>query len=109
MVDARLFDSLTSNILETTAAETQYIKSRRKNQDLIDTLMDLSEKIKALDAAATDEPTLAEQLRVARANAKLAKGRWRMMKSVVAAVVAGSGVEWASDPHLLEAVLDAED
>ena len=109
MVDARLFDSLTSTMLDTAAAEAKAITSRRENDELTDNVVDLSKKIGVLDAAATDAPAFAEQLRVARANTKVAKGRWRMMKSVVAAVVAGSGVDWASDPHLLEAVLDAED
>ncbi len=34
---------------------------------------------------------------------------WRVMKSLVAGVVAGSGVDWAGDDELVELVLDDED
>ena len=108
MVDARLFDSLMSTMEATTTAEAQHIVGLRKTQELEGTMTDLDDKLAAINIAATELPAFTEQLRVARANTKIAKGRWRMMKSVVAAIVAGSGVDWASDPHLLKTVLDAE-
>ena len=37
-----------------------------------------------------------------------AKKRWRIMKTVVAAVVAGSGVDWARDENLRNLVLDED-
>ena len=40
---------------------------------------------------------------------KAARREWRVWKSVVGGIVAGSGVDWAGDPKLLEVVLDAED
>ena len=95
--------------METTAtADTQHFVGIRKTQELEETVTDLEGKLDNIDAAAMEHPAFAEQLRAARVNTKVAKGRWRMMKSVVAAIVAGSGVDWASDPNLLEIVLDAE-
>ena len=109
MVDARLFDSLISTLEATADVEAQHSAGIRKTQELEEMMIGLDEKLNAINIAAMAHPELAEQLRIARANTKVAKGRWRMMKSVAAAIVAGSGVDWASDPHLLETVLDAED
>jgi len=38
----------------------------------------------------------------------MAKKRWRIMKSVVAAIIAGSGVDWARNNDLRNLVLDEE-
>lgn len=34
---------------------------------------------------------------------------WRLMKSLVAGIIVGSGVDWAADEKLVELVLDDED
>ncbi len=38
-----------------------------------------------------------------------ARKEWRIWKSVVGGIIAGSGVDWAADAKLLEVVMDEED
>ena len=40
---------------------------------------------------------------------RLACKVWRIWKSVVGGIIAGSGVDWAADTKLLEVVMDEED
>ena len=55
------------------------------------------------------DPRLSMQIEQVRADRKIAKKRWRIMKSVVAAVIAGSGMDWAHSDTLRDLVLDSED
>ncbi|KAL1892688.1 hypothetical protein Cpir12675_004456 [Ceratocystis pirilliformis] len=40
---------------------------------------------------------------------KISRQKWSVMKGTASAVVAGSGIDWARDPELMEIVLDPED
>ncbi|KKF95169.1 Centromere protein H (CENP-H) [Ceratocystis platani] len=40
---------------------------------------------------------------------KISRQKWLVMKGTASAVVAGSGIDWARDPELMEIVLDPED
>ena len=80
----------------------------KKNRDLAPVLIALAREVRAAKDDVVAASSLKEQLEEARDDSDEARKRWRIMKSVVAGVVAGSGVDWASDDLLRELVLDDE-
>lgn len=84
-------------------------RAMEENRALTTTLVALAKKVQAQRDAITKDPRFSAQLDMERIEATTARQRWRIMKSVVAAVVAGSGVEWARDDTLRGLVLDEED
>ena len=81
----------------------------KKNRELTATLLDLAEKTKTQDISSIEDPLLKEQLEALHAETKVAKRNYRIMKSVVGTVVAGSGVDWSENEELCQLVLDAEE
>ena len=61
------------------------------------------------DPHADADPALRTQVRDLEAEVRDARRRWRVVKAGAAAVVAGSGVDWARDPALRDVVLDGGD
>ena len=84
------------------------IRAMEKNRALTATLLELTGKIQAQQDRISEDSECSAQLEKARDDARTARQRWRMMKSVVAAIVAGSGVDWARDDSLRDLVLDEE-
>lgn len=101
--------SLQSLLQRTSAAEIEVLRTTEQNQALTTTLLGLSNKMQAQREEAMANPRLSMQIEQVRADTNLAKKRWRIMKSVVAAVIAGSGVDWAHSDTLRDLVLDSED
>lgn len=85
------------------------IRAMEKNRALTTTLVALAKKVQAQRDEATKDPRFSAQLDGLRNDAGTVRQRWRIMKSVVAAVIAGSGVDWAQDDTLRDLVLDEED
>ena len=81
----------------------------KKNQTLAPDLIALAREVRAAKGDAVAASGFQDRLEEAREDSVEARKRWRIMKSVVAAVVVGSGVDWASDDSLKELVLDDED
>ena len=81
----------------------------KKNRELAASLLMLTDKIKDRNDSVSKQPQLIARLEEARQEAATAVKQWRIMKSVVSAVIAGSGVDWSQDPSLRDFVLDAED
>jgi DNA-directed RNA polymerase specialized sigma subunit len=81
----------------------------RRNQELTKELLSLTDKLKAQNPDDITDEELRSQLQTSQEEAREAKKRWRMMKSLISAVIAGSGVDWAHDDELRELVLDDED
>ncbi|KAL9120623.1 MAG: hypothetical protein Q9187_002818 [Circinaria calcarea] len=101
--------SLHSTLNDLSTTELHNITCIAKNQELTRTLLVLAGKLKAQEIADTDDPELRRRIENVRNDTKESKGRWRIMKSVVAAIIAGSGIDWAGDEDLCELVLDDED
>ena len=101
--------SLQSLLQRTSGAEIEVLRTTEQNQALTTTLLGLSNKMQAQREEAMADPSLSMQIEQVRADTNLAKKRWRIMKSVVAAVIAGSGVDWAHSDALRDLVLDSED
>lgn len=94
---------------QTIEAEADNVRMMDENRALTGTLLSLTRKIEAQRDKAISDARLNAQLDQVRADTEIARKRWRIMKSVVAAVVAGSGVDWARDKTLRELALDDED
>ena len=73
------------------------------------TLLGLTNQLKEQDVDNIDDIELRSQLDTLQVDTKEARRRLRIVKSVVAAVVAGSGIDWARDDELRDLVLDAEE
>ena len=101
--------SLHSLLQRTSAAEVEVLRTMQQNRALTTTLLGLTNKMQAQREEALADPRLSMQIEQVRADTNIAKKRWRIMKSVVAAVIAGSGVDWAHSDTLRELVLDSED
>ncbi|MCJ1282502.1 hypothetical protein MMC26_001825 [Xylographa opegraphella] len=91
------------------STETESIVTLRMNQQLTTDLLGLTDQLKAQEPANIDDPELRHTLEELQKRSKEAKRRWRIMKSLVSAVIAGSGVDWAHDENLRDLVLDDED
>ena len=85
------------------------IRTQAQNREKAATLLDLARKTQFERSNAIQESSLSDQVDRLRADTKIARTRWRIMKNVVAAVIVGSGVNWAADDNLRDIVLDEED
>ncbi len=92
-----------------TRIEADNITALAKNRGLAATLVGLTEQIHACRSSAIADSNLAQQVEKFKVKHEVAKKRWRTMKSVVAAMIAGSGVDWARDSELKALVLDEEE
>ena len=92
-----------------TLTETENIVTLRMNQQLTTGLLSLTDQLKAQVPDKIDDPELRGTLEELQDNTKEAKRRWRIMKSLVSAVIAASGVNWAHNENLRDLVLDDED
>jgi len=89
--------------------EAEIMKLNGENQALASQLLKLTDALKDQTVEELDDPRLTAELEGLDETIKKARRRWRVMKSLVAGVVVGSGVEWSRRPELLELVLDDED
>jgi hypothetical protein len=86
--------------------EIEHIILARENADLAAKMLALAEKASNHRKEDIDDPKARQQLEELEAALKVSRQRWRIMKGTASATVAGSGVDWARDPELLEIVLD---
>ncbi|KAI9681966.1 MAG: hypothetical protein M1817_000020 [Caeruleum heppii] len=105
--------NLSSDLLEThnalTTAEVENIQISARNKELADTLMTLVEKTKKRNAEDVGDARTQSQISTVEEEMMEERARWRMMKSIASAVIAGSGVDWSRDGRLRDLVLDDED
>ena len=86
--------------------EAENITQTALNRDLATQLLALVKDIEERKASAKEASGLKERLATAEEEAATAKKRWTILKNVVAAVVAGSGIDWSEDETLRDLVLD---
>lgn len=84
------------------------MRAMEKNRDLTTTVLALAKKVQARRDEVIEDARFNAQLDGLRDDVAIARQRWRIMKSVVVAVIAGSGVDWAGDDTLRDLVLDEE-
>ena len=106
---ANLTSNLTTVTNDLTLAEAQNISLSRKNRAQTETLLDLTTNLQTQRAEDISNPMLRSQLQDLKEETKTSRARWRIMKSVIAAVIVGSGIDWARNNELLELVLDDDE
>ena len=88
-------------------AEVDNMKVTRRNQELVQVLLDLTEKAKT-QRDDIDDKELKSRLEALERENKARRARWRTMKDVLGSVIVGSGVNWAQDEELCSLVMDEE-
>ena len=106
---ANIATTLNSNQKALIRYEADNITASEKNRRLAAFLVELSEQIKTQRSSAINDSNLADQAEKRKLNHEVARRRCRTMKSVVAAMIAGSGIDWARDSELKMLVLDEEE
>lgn len=86
--------------------EAENITTIASNRDLATQLLRLTNAMEERKASAKEASGLKDRLAMAEEEATIAKKRWRILKNVVAAVVAGSGIDWSQDEMLRDLVLE---
>ena len=89
--------------------EVDHIRSMEKDRALTREIVDLTNAVQKRKDDIEEDPRFSAELRQAMEDTATAKRRYRMMKSVIAATIAGSGVDWARDDELRGLVLDDEE
>ena len=102
----RSLSSIQTSATKTAAANLTLANT---NKDLASQLLTLTAELRTRKQTACSNPQFSAGIAKQRDEASIAMKRWRSMKSVVAAIVTGSGVDWARDEGLRELVLDDED
>lgn len=109
MTQTNLSARLHSTSQALTKVEAQNIEAMEKNRELTVTLVELTHKMSEQQVSAVNEFHSGKQLEILRDEVKTARKRWKLMKSVVAAVIVGSEVDWARTEELRQVVIDAEE
>lgn len=109
MVHSSLAAKLSSTLSALAAAEKSNLSANEKNKELAQTLLALAEEIKSQSTEEIEDPKLRAQLQELDSRIQMARRRRRIMKSVVAGMVVGSGINWANNAMLRELVMDDED
>ncbi|KAI9813719.1 MAG: hypothetical protein M1832_006092 [Thelocarpon impressellum] len=100
--------SQASTLAALTTAETEHVMASRRNAESTQTLLRLAEETRT-HVEDVREQRVRAQLGELEREVKIRRSRQRVMKSIVSAVVAGSGVDWARDERLRELVMDDEE
>lgn len=84
-------------------------QSSRKNTEMTQELVALANSLKTPKPEEVQDPQLRRQIQVLESQIRSRRRTWRTMKSIVSAVIVGSGVDWVSDDHLRELVMGVDD
>ena len=109
MVHAHLSSLLQTTYLSIAKLEQENIDAISANKALADRMLELARDVGTEKVEEVRDARVRAELEGLEGQVRKARREWRVWKSVVAGVVAGSGVDWAGDPELLEVVMDEED
>jgi hypothetical protein len=94
-----------------TEAESETLRAARRNRELAAELLRLAseaDRSRAGAAGTGADPAAEAQIAELERRLRASRRKWRVMKGTASGIVAGSGVDWASDPVLRDVVLDPE-
>lgn len=92
-----------------TTAEAESIAALEKNRKLTKSLFGVITQLKSQREFALHEADSGVLVEKLKEEAQTAERRWKLMKSFVSAVIVGSGVDWARNEELRQAVVNEED
>ena len=105
---ANLTSRLSSILSAHSTAATENMQVSKKNAEMSQALMALVQDT-TIQTDDIKDAKLRAQLRALEKEAKMQRSRRRIMKCIVSAVVAGSGVDWARNEQLRQLVIDDEE
>jgi hypothetical protein len=88
--------------------ESEHMITAQKNVELATHMLALADQAKEQKEDIAD-PRLRAKVEDLDAAMRASRQRWRILKGTASATIAGSGVDWARDPKLLEIVMDDDD
>lgn len=100
---------LNSTLKAITTAEAESIGALEKNRTLTKSLFGVISQLRSQREAALQEADSGVLVDKLKGEARTAERRWKIMKSFVSAVIVGSGVDWARNEELRQAVVQKED
>jgi cell division septum initiation protein DivIVA len=89
-------------------AEHENAVIAQKNVELSTRMLALAQEANTQRKEDIDDPKARQQLDELEAEMRISRQRFRIMKGTASATIAGSGIDWARDPKLLEIVLDED-
>jgi hypothetical protein len=104
-----LSESLQILSSQMTTTRSENMKAMLENRELASTLAELVEQAKEPDLNEIEDETLRNALQDRRIETMEARRQRRIVKSVVSAVIVGSGIDWASNEEFCSLVMDDED
>lgn len=109
MTLAKLSSQALSAENELMRVESEHITTAQKNVALASEMLALADTAKTQKKEDIEDPKLRAKLDQLEAAMRSSRQRWRILKGTASATIAGSGVDWARDPRLLEIVMDDDD
>lgn len=109
MAHTNISSDLKSTFDSLLEAQTENRRVMKKNQELASTLLSLAAESTAGERDEITDPELKRQLGALEDEIEVGKSKWIILKSVISAVIVGSGVDWARDERLRELVMDDGD
>lgn len=107
-----LLTTLSAKLLEAKnelgVVQAENVIVMRKNAQLASAMLALAEEANTQRKEDIDDPRVRQQFDDLETDMKTSRQRWRIMKNTASATIAGSGIDWARDPILLQIVLDEE-
>ena len=109
MLQSQLATNLNETYAKVSEVQRANVAAIEKNRELTKELMELVEQIKPKAIENIEDPQIQAHITSLEREIKPLSQKWRILKSLLAGSIVGSGVDWARDPALLELVLDDED
>ncbi|KAI9803008.1 MAG: hypothetical protein M1825_002241 [Sarcosagium campestre] len=100
---------LSSTMEALTTTEAENMRLAAENAELGAKLLNLADAAKSHSRDDIADEEKRSKIDMAEEEMKLHRTRWRIMKSVVAATIVSSGIDWARDEELRSLVLNNED
>ncbi|KMQ82293.1 centromere protein cenp-h [Lasius niger] len=93
---------------DSTKVQVETAIVNRHNAELTAVLCHLAERLKQKQVGSLDSPGTRSEMALLEDQVKSSRQRWRVMKGVAGGMISGSGIDWARDDELRDAVLDPE-
>lgn len=97
-----------TQLKELTDVQSESLRVSRQNVQLTVELLKLAEEVKAKKTGDHNDPETRTEQDSLQSKVKESRQRWKVVKGVASGIIVGSGVDWAADDQLREAVLDPE-
>jgi hypothetical protein len=109
MLHSHVSSQLQATHLSIAKLESQNVEAIAANKALASRMLALAREVGEDKVEDIADARVRSELEKLEEEVRRARKEWRVWKSVVGGVVAGSGVDWAGDEELLEVVMDDED